>query len=213
MNLFVYSDESGVFDVVHNDFFVFGGLLFTSKERRDIAVRKYRNVERTMRNKGRYAPELELKAKNLENKHKGEIMRSLNSELKFAIIISQKSISPEIYSFKEHKQRYLDYAYKIGLKRFLQHLASRNIIAFNEVKRIYVWPDEHTTATSGRYELEEGLLNEFKIRIRTYFEDKFQLKVRTILKDYDPVNQLAGMIIITVEPVEEFFEKIFSKTT
>ena len=36
MNLFVYSDESGVFDHKHNDLFVFGGLVFLSKEDKDI---------------------------------------------------------------------------------------------------------------------------------------------------------------------------------
>ena len=35
MNIFVYSDESGVFDVAHNDFYVFGGILFLSKNEKD----------------------------------------------------------------------------------------------------------------------------------------------------------------------------------
>ena len=32
MNLYIYSDESGVFDKVHNDIYVYGGVLFLSKE-------------------------------------------------------------------------------------------------------------------------------------------------------------------------------------
>lgn len=32
MNIFVYSDESGVFDNKHNDFFVFGGLIILGTE-------------------------------------------------------------------------------------------------------------------------------------------------------------------------------------
>lgn len=31
MDIFVYSDESGVFDVKHNDYFVFGGLILLGK--------------------------------------------------------------------------------------------------------------------------------------------------------------------------------------
>ncbi|AEE91801.1 conserved protein of unknown function [Tepidanaerobacter acetatoxydans Re1] len=85
------------------------------------------------------------------------------------------------------------------------------ILALNRRISVLRHIDEKDAFTARLMDL--ALLNEFKIRIKTYFEDKFQLKVRTILKDYDPVNQLAGMIIITVEPVEEFFEKIFSKTT
>ena len=49
MNIFVYSDESGVFDKIHNNFFVFGGLLFLSKEERDVWNRKYIHTENTIR--------------------------------------------------------------------------------------------------------------------------------------------------------------------
>ena len=56
--------------------------------------------------------------------------------------------------------------------------------------------------------MDLALLNEFKVRFTKIFEQTFNLKVRSILKDYDPINQLAGMIIITVEPIEEFLSKI-----
>lgn len=32
MDVYVYSDESGVFDSVHNDYFVFGGIIFFDKK-------------------------------------------------------------------------------------------------------------------------------------------------------------------------------------
>ena len=32
MNLYVYSDESGVFDCEHNDYFVFGGVILIGQE-------------------------------------------------------------------------------------------------------------------------------------------------------------------------------------
>jgi hypothetical protein len=38
----------------------------------------------------------------------------------------------------------------------------QGIILPNEVKRIYFYVDEHTTATNGCYELKEGLEQEFK---------------------------------------------------
>jgi len=49
LNIYVYSDESGVFDKAHNKIFVFGGLLFLSKEDKDVAVRKYIRAEKTIR--------------------------------------------------------------------------------------------------------------------------------------------------------------------
>lgn len=45
INIFVYSDESGVLDKVHNDFYVFGGLVFLSRETRDNYSRIYAAAE------------------------------------------------------------------------------------------------------------------------------------------------------------------------
>lgn len=41
MDIFVYSDESGVFDVDHNDIFVFGGIILLGKGAKDDCARKY----------------------------------------------------------------------------------------------------------------------------------------------------------------------------
>lgn len=54
MNIFVYSDESGVLDKAHNEIFAFGGLVFLSKDEKDIASRKYHAAERCVRKHGGY---------------------------------------------------------------------------------------------------------------------------------------------------------------
>lgn len=41
MELYVYSDESGVFDKKHNEIFVYGGMILLNKELCDITSRKY----------------------------------------------------------------------------------------------------------------------------------------------------------------------------
>lgn len=46
MDIFVYSDESGVFDNVHNDIFVYGGLIFFNKNDKDVYCRKYIHAEK-----------------------------------------------------------------------------------------------------------------------------------------------------------------------
>ena len=46
MDLFIYSDESGVFDKVHNEIYVYGGLIFCGKDQKDIYARKYIAAER-----------------------------------------------------------------------------------------------------------------------------------------------------------------------
>lgn len=167
MNLFVYSDESGVFDKEHNDYFVFGGVIFCSKEEKEAAVRKYRAVERIIR-KDKYQNGEELKACRISNVEKGKIFRSLNPYYKFGVVIEEQKVLDRIFCNKKDKQRYLDYAYKIGLKRCFEWLIQEGKLDPKEVERLFVFADEHTTATSGLYELQEALECEYKTGTYNY---------------------------------------------
>ena len=177
INIFIYSDESGVFDYIHNDFFVFGGLIFFSKEEKNVMERKFKHAEDCVRISEQVDKNTELKACRISNKSKGKLYRSLNNCYKFGIIINQKSVDANIFKDTRTKQRYLDYAYKITLKKYFKELIRKNIIKSDDIQDIYIFVDEHTTATNGRYELEEGLLNEFKIGTFNYKWTKF----------YDPI--------------------------
>lgn len=172
MNIFVYSDESGVFDKINEKNFIFGGLLFLDKESKELHNRKYLNVERIMRNTNGYETQ-ELKATVLSNKDKGKIFRSLNHCLKFGVVINLSEVNEDIFSHKKNKQRYLDYAFKIGLKRVFEQLISRGEIKNSDVKNLYIFCDEHTTATNGIYELREGLEQEFKCGTFNHNFNKF----------------------------------------
>lgn len=180
MDLFVYSDESGVFDYVHNDYYVFGGLLLIGKENKDIASRKYSAAERTLRKSGGYQSDDELKAAKVTNSEKSKLYRSLNQHYKFAVVIDQRKINRNIFNEKKSKQRYLDYAYKLGLKALLKVLLRDGIIKSDSIDVIRVFPDEHTTATNGKYELREGLLQEYK---HGTFNDNYNVFYKPILPD------------------------------
>ncbi|MCQ5127406.1 DUF3800 domain-containing protein [Blautia producta] len=174
MNLYVYTDESGVFDKYHNDIYVYGGIILLSKDQRDICARKYSHAEQCIRG-NKYAEDQELKASFVSNREKGKLFRSLNEYIKFGVVIDESRILDSIFKDKKTKQRYLDYAYKIGLKRCLSDLIQKNILNPNKIHDICVYADEHTTATDGRYELKEGLEQEFKYgtynrNYSTYFE-------------------------------------------
>ena len=151
-----------MFDVVHNDIFVFGGLLLLSKEERDICTRKYLHVERCIRASGAYSGQQELKAAVVSNEQKGKLFRSLSQYQRFGIVIQQKKLLERIFKSKKDKQRYLDYAYKIGLKRLFEKMIADRKICPEQVENIYICVDEHTTATNGRYELREALEQELK---------------------------------------------------
>lgn len=168
MDIYVYSDESGVFDKSHNDYFVFGGVLFFSKEERDVCTRKYKNAEKTIRKNGHYKKDIELKAATIRNKEKGKLFRALSQYQRFGIVIRQKRILSRIFASKKDKQRYLDFAYKIGLKRLFNQLMRDGRIAADQVENIHVFVDQHTTATNGRYELREGLEQELKLGTYNY---------------------------------------------
>ena len=171
MNIYIYSDESGVFDYLHNDIFVFGGLIFLSKEEKDIASRKYIHAESKIRSK--YSVGQELKACIVKNQDKGKLYRSLNNYHKFGVVVKQKELQKHIFDCPKSKQRYLDYAYKIAVKSCLNRMIQENLIIPSEVKNMYFYVDEHTTATNGRYELQEGLLEEFKRGTFNWKWDKF----------------------------------------
>lgn len=163
MNIFVYADESGVFDREHNDVFVFGGLIFLSREERDLARRRYQSAERAQRNAGAAKDHREMKAIYLNNKQKSSMYRSMNPYHRFGVVVQQKQVNANIFANRKSKQRFLDYAFKRGVKNALQELIRTGALNVDEVEDICVFMDEHTTATDGRYELCESLESEFKI--------------------------------------------------
>lgn len=162
MNIYIYSDESGVFDYIHNRWYIFGGVILLSKKEKELAVRKYIHAEKVVRAKESLEKETEVKASKVSNKDKHSLFRSLNQVEKFGVVIDEKEILRSIFSDKKSRQRYLDFAYKIGIKRKFEHMISARKIDPDDVQNLYFFVDEHTTATNGRYELREALEQEFK---------------------------------------------------
>lgn len=162
MNIFIYSDESGVFDRVHNQHFVYGGIVFLDRGERDTCTRKFSAAESNVRMSEKRDSSEELKASKISNKSKNKLYKLLHPYYKFGIVIQQQRVLERIFLSKKDKQRYLDYAYKIGVKRFLEHLIKHEAIISDEVENMYFFVDEHTTATNGRYELHQALEKEYK---------------------------------------------------
>ncbi|MBQ2264348.1 MAG: DUF3800 domain-containing protein [Oscillospiraceae bacterium] len=162
MNVYVFSDESGVFDVMHNEYYVYGGLIFLDRESKDRCTRKYLSIERMIRQNSDYAPDAELKACRITNHEKYKLYKSLKNCIIFGAVVVQETVNANIFEDKKSKQRYLDYVYKIALKRAFEHMMKDGLITKDGVENIYIFADEHTTATNGKYELREALEQEFK---------------------------------------------------
>lgn len=87
----------------------------------------------------------------------------MNPYHRFGVVVLQKQVNENIFSNKKSKQRFLDYAFKRGLKNALEKMIGLGELSIDGVNNIYVVMDEHTTATDGRYELRESLESEFKL--------------------------------------------------
>lgn len=185
MNIYVYSDESGVFDKIHNNVYVFGGIIFLSDENRQECTRKYKHAEDVIRQNGNYGEKAEIKGCKISGSQKGSLYRSLNHYYKFGAIVDQKNVHDKIFLNKKTKQRYLDYVYKISLKRAFEKLINFKIISPSSVEHINIFADEHTTATDGRYELREGLEQEFKIGTTNFKYNAFYEPIFMDLKSID----------------------------
>lgn len=160
IDIFVYSDESGVFDYLHNEFFVFGGIITLGKEEKDGLIRLYKKAESSIATK--YEEGKELKASAITTSQRAKLFRSMNKANKFGVVIKQSMVHKEIFNNKKSKQRYLDFAYKVGVKNALQQMMNKGLFSASDVNNIHFYVDEHTTATDGLYELREALLQEFK---------------------------------------------------
>lgn len=173
MDIFIYSDESGVFDQKNNQFFAFGGLMFLSFDEADDANRLYKNAELAAKRRDGLPADCEAKACVLSNGSKAKLFRSLNKFHKFGVVVYQEIVQPRIFDNKKTKQRYLDYVFKIAVKRKFQNLIRQGIIDPKNIGKLRFYVDEHATATDGRYELREALEQEFKIGTFNWKWDKF----------------------------------------
>lgn len=171
MNLFIYSDESGVFDYTHNDFYTFGGIIFLSQKEKNEASHKFLHVENMI--KDFYIYRGEIKASNSSKKNKYKLLKSLDSYIKFGVVINLKMLDKNLYSYKKTKQRYLDFAYKLGIKNAINKMIENGLIKPIDIENIYIYCDEHTTSTDGLYELKESIETEFKYGIYNYKYNTF----------------------------------------
>lgn len=188
MNIYVYSDESGVFDYIHNKYFVFGGLIIIGDKQKEELEHRYAAIEKILRRKECYKNNREIKANTLSNSDKNNVFRALNNYYKFACVITERRVLKNIWDSKKDKQRYLDFAYKISVKRAFERMIRDKIIEPDTVERVLFYVDEHSTATNGRYELRESLEQEFKfgtynINYSKYFPPIFK-KMKDVNVDF-----------------------------
>ena len=168
MNIYIYSDESGVLDKKHNQYYIFGGLLFLSEEERDEYSRRFIAAENNIRLSESIPKDIEVKAATIKGKSKKKLYKCIQNTERFGVVIEQNKLNDELFLNKKTKQRYLDWAYKMAIKKKFEHMIAYGHLNPDEVESINFLVDEHSTATNGWYELKESLEKELKIGMHNF---------------------------------------------
>ena len=103
-----------------------------------------------------------MKAVNLSFHDRRWVFSKLTPLYKFGTIIELQRVKDEMFINKKIKQRYQDFAYKLGIKNAFESMLKSNLVNKYDELRFEFFVDAHHTATDGRYELHEALLQEFK---------------------------------------------------
>ena len=161
VDIYIYSDESGVFDYKHRKFFVMAGILFTDKMEMDSMIRRYKAAENNFRKKKLYKNIGELKASRLSFDDRRNLFRLTACADRFAFIINMNSLDKKkVFESSKTKQMHLDWAFKVGIKKVISRLIEKGSITSSDSINIHCFIDEHTTATKGIYGLEEAIFKE-----------------------------------------------------
>lgn len=159
-NIFVFIDDSGVFDLKNNKYFIYAGYIFFSTAEKQSAERIYSKAEKSIRDTLSLDHSIELKSYTLTSKHKSSLFRTMNNFKRFSNIVDLRRVRSEIWKNKKHKQRFLDYTLKRTIKDAIVEGSNQNLFDISKPVTVHIYFDEHTTATSGLYEFKEGIQSE-----------------------------------------------------
>lgn len=205
MKLYVFADESGVFDREHNDLFVYGGVIILGKHNYDAIVNRHQSLERRLRREeSSLKNEPEIKAAYLNLKQRKRLFNLQSPQcIRFGVVIHQQRVYKQIYQTKEDKQRFLDYALKRGIKFAIESANTSGLIRKKEINCMSIVVDEHSTATSGKYTFEEAVDEEFRRgtygpNYDTFFPPLFSLNFPRIPVAYCDSKKVVGVRIADI---------------
>jgi hypothetical protein len=192
MKVYVYADESGAFDKIHNDWFVYGGVVLLGSSAKRDAERRYIAIERKIK---RLSVSLdaadEAKASRMTLKERKRAFSSISrlGVYQFAAIVDQKRCHDNVFDSKRRKQRFLDYALKRGIKYGLENALRAEGYRTSDVDAVSVVVDEHSTSTDGKYNLAQSINEELRFGVfspgwNTFHEPLFSADLPAIPVSY-----------------------------
>ncbi len=162
-----FFDDSGVFHKnAPGHHFVYAGYVFTSRKELIDAKRKYINANKKLKKAlGRID---ELKAANIEPKHKRSLFNAVKDYKSIAVVVDLNRIYEYILANKKSICRYKDYVLKRCIKIVLEHFIEEGIIHKEDDISIFIYIDEQLTATNGYYDLRDSIKEELKYGIANF---------------------------------------------
>lgn len=162
-----FFDDSGVFHKnAPGHHFVYAGYVFTDRDKLNDARRKYINANKKLKKSlGRTD---ELKAANLETKHKRSLFNVVKEYNSVAVVVDLNRIYDYVLADKKSICRYKDYVLKRCIKNKLKRLIADGIISKDEDITISIYIDEQLTATNGYYDLRDSIMEELKYGIANF---------------------------------------------
>ena len=162
-----FFDDSGV---LHKNepsgYFIYAGYVFTERNTLESAKRKYINANKKLKKAlGRTD---ELKAANLDAKHKRSLFNSVREYDSVAVVVDISRVYDHILADKKSICRYKDYVLKRCVKNKLKRLIADGIISKDEEIKISIYIDEQLTATNGYYDLRDSIMEELQYGIANF---------------------------------------------
>lgn len=186
MDVYVFSDESGIFDYKSHEYFVYGGIIIIGKQEMDSLSRRYAALEKNLRKKSKYKNLPELKATFLDEKDRKRLLNVFKESYKFCAVIKQRKLdTARIFKDAKSKQRYLDFAYKLALRRALEEMVARGTLLPEDSFRLIISEDNHHIATNALYSKEESIRTELKEGV---YRSRFGLFYPPVFKNLESVE-------------------------
>ena len=110
----------------------------------------------------------ELKAANLEVRHKRALFNSVREYDSVDVVVDISRVYNHILADKKSICRYKDYVLKRCVKNKLNHLIADGIISKDEEIKISIYIDEQLTATNGYYDLRDSIMEELQYGIANF---------------------------------------------
>ena len=162
MRLYVYADESENFDQAQNDLFVYGGLVVPGDTAKTDIEHQYSAVESSIRQESGKADELKASYLSMRQRKRLYNVVERSSCTQFGFVVNQQKLRGSVFSSKGRKQRYLDWALKMGVKYGILKAMRDGTAPRDEIEGIVVFVDEHSSTTEGIYNLRESINEELR---------------------------------------------------